>query len=184
MLALPRKGLVVHDRALALIVVVALVGCGSDVREAASDPENGPILEMRLAHYEPATGLDRVEHGGEQLYVESDPVVTDADFETVQPDIRADHVLLNTTLTSDAAFRLESATAEHIGKPMAIFWDSELISAPVVQDAIGRSGNATIVLDATAEEAESIVGEVRRRWPAEQEGNGRLRNGGDPGGRN
>lgn len=168
MLSFRRTGVVSSDRALALMVVAALAGCGADTSETASDQENGPLLEVRLAHYEPAPGLDRVEFDGEELYVESDPVISDADLETVRADIRADDVLLHATLTSDAAFRLESATAEHIGRPVVIFWDSELKSAPVVQDAIGGGGGGTTIrLKATTEEAESIVAEVERRWPAE-----------------
>lgn len=167
MLSFRRTGVVGSGRALALMVAAALAGCGAETSETASDQENGPLLEVRLAHYEPAPDLDRMELDGEELYLESDPVITDSDFETVRADIREDHVLLHTTLTSDAAFRLESATVEHIGKPMAVFWDSELKSAPVVQDAIGSSGQATISLEATTEEAESIAADVERRWPAE-----------------
>lgn len=166
MLSFPRTGVVRSGRALALLVVAALAGCGAETREAASDQENGPLLTLRLAYYEPAPGLDRMELDGEEIYVESDPVISDSDFETVRADILPDHVLLRTALTSDAGFRLESATAEHIGQPMAIFWDSELKSAPVVQEAIGGGGGTTIGLEATTEEAESIVAEVVRRWPA------------------
>jgi len=54
----------------------------------------------------------------------------------------------------------EELTKKNIGKILAIFIDGELLSAPVVQDAIS-GGNAQITGDFTIDEAKKIVSNLR-----------------------
>lgn len=57
---------------------------------------------------------------------------------------------------NDGASRLTKITTENIGKPLAIFLDGELKSAPVIQDSIAN-GQALITGDFSIDEAKTLV---------------------------
>ncbi len=60
--------------------------------------------------------------------------------------------------TEDGEKRLWNATEQNQGKRLAIIFDGRVLSAPVVQSAIGKSGQITG--DLTEEEAEVIAGAI------------------------
>lgn len=62
-------------------------------------------------------------------------------------------------LTSSGKSKFATATAKNIGKPIAICMDSEVISAPNVQEAI-TNGEASITGGFSAEEAKSLANKI------------------------
>lgn len=64
------------------------------------------------------------------------------------------------TLTDEGTTRFAVATAANIGNPIAIIYDDEVISAPVVNEAIG-SGQAQISGSFTYEEADQLASTIR-----------------------
>jgi protein-export membrane protein SecD len=68
--------------------------------------------------------------------------------------LSAPQVLIN--FNSDGAKLFEKITSENVGQTLAIFLDGQVISAPVIQEAI-PGGQATITGDFTADQARDLV---------------------------
>lgn len=68
--------------------------------------------------------------------------------------------VVSLTLTDDGAVKFGVATAANIGKQIAIVYDGEVISAPMVNEAISN-GQAQISGSFTFEEAEQLASTIR-----------------------
>lgn len=68
--------------------------------------------------------------------------------------------VVSLTLTDEGAVKFGTATAENIGRQIAIVYDGEIISAPTVNEAIGN-GQAQISGNFTFEEAEQLASTIR-----------------------
>lgn len=83
--------------------------------------------------------------------------VVDAGVET---NSQTGQIDVSLKLNSDGAKSFAEATARLIGKPIAIFMDDQLISAPTVQSAI-PNGQAVITGQRTAQEAGELAATIR-----------------------
>lgn len=147
------QGLLSGERRL----VVELPGV-TDVKEAIDQIGQTPVLEFKLMVEVPAadptssstaaflpTGLTGRQLSGAQLQFSqgtagqfsNDPII-----------------LLN--FNSEGAALFEKITGENVGQPLAIFLDGEMISAPVIREAIS-GGVATISGQFTPEEGRELA---------------------------
>ena len=147
-----------------LLSAVAAPACGTAPERSEGVAERDPLIELRLVREEVAPGLQTVEFGGETLYLESAPVLSDDDFESVAPLIRPDQLHLELQLTREATERVISVTSAEIGSRMAIVVDSEVRSTPVIRDAVGGP-RSSMIIPAPEEEARRLAALVRDRWP-------------------
>ena len=96
-------------------------------------------LEIRLAETQPGAGLTEatIPASGQKVYLHESSVITNADVidAHVEPDANG-RPSVAIRVTPDAAVRLENATREHIGKPMAVIVNGTLVSAPRVDGVI------------------------------------------------
>lgn len=156
-----RPRLVLGAAALAVILVVFgfLVGFGDrgTVRAAVR-------FEVRLAETEPVPGLivARSGHTERVLYLHPEQIVTNDDIAQswVMPD-GPDHFGISVVFLPDGARRMQQATASHIGRPVAILIDGEVVTAPVVRSPIGSS--AVITGDYTQADADRIANGIGLR---------------------
>jgi hypothetical protein len=160
---------------LAALLLAACAALSPDAPPPAvvpSPPESAepPLLELRLSHTEPAPGLVPMEHNGETLFVEPEPLVSEADIVHVRAMWDADapeEILLIVRCTLEASDRVERATSQHLDEPVAILWQSRLRAAPVVRSFVGCE-RAAMGFD-LRDEAEGVEIEtlVRERWPGD-----------------
>lgn len=151
-----------------MIMGFALWACAPpSSRPRAPSSEGAPLIEFRLVHDEPSPGLERVEYGGESLYLERRAIISDPDLEAVRPLVHLDRLLLDMQLSPEGARRLTRATGENIGQRLALLIGSRVRSAPVIRGAIGSRLQAAVELSEA--EAERILRRIRARWP-EREG--------------
>ena len=115
-------------------------------------------FEVRLAEDNPANGLREAPVSGtRKIYLQQRAVVTNSDIahaEVVQGATASTFNVL-ITFTADGAARMLRATQGHIGRPVAILLDGDVVMAPVVRSPI--SGSAMITGDYTRADAERIV---------------------------
>ena len=99
-------------------------------------------FEVRLAETEPVPGLIVARLNGSKrvIYLHPEAIVTNDDIAQrwVTQD-GADRFGISVELTAAGADRMRQATANHIGRPVAIMIDGEVVMAPVVRSAIGNS---------------------------------------------
>ena len=143
--------------AFATLVICAAVGSawlrGGTIAQAAVR------FEIRLAEDQPDAGLQRaqVAHTNRFVYLHQDVVVTNADIEasSVVPGDATTRFWIDVKMNSTGADKLQRATANHVGRPIAILIDGEVVAAPTVKSPIGAA--AVISGDFTREDAERIA---------------------------
>jgi preprotein translocase subunit SecD len=121
-------------------------------------------FEVRLAEDHPANGLrETLVSGSRKIYLQQRAVVTNSDIaqaEVVQGPT-ASTFDVSITFTADGAARMLRATQGHIGRPVAILLDGDVVMAPVVKSPISNS--AMITGNYTKAEADRIVAGIVER---------------------
>lgn len=144
------------------VVVLGFVALGSRTwPDGSTTVEAAVRFEVRLAENQPAAGLRAVKATGANrtVYVHEETVVSNADIERATvvpvPGSSPSRFNIGVQFTPTGAEKMRRATANHIGQPMAVLIDGEVVMAPVLRDPIGES--AVITGDYSQAEAERIV---------------------------
>ena len=161
---LPRpRVLIVAVVALTLLGIAAASrywsGVGVDVVAAVR-------FEVRLAEENPGNGLrEAVISGasGRRIYVHQETVVTNSDIAQAEviPGDAASTFSVTVTFNADGAAKMLRATQSHMGRPLAILVDGEVMIAPVVRSPITTS--AIVSGSFTRAEAERIAAGILGR---------------------
>ena len=146
----------------AAVAALAVVGIAAGSRywsRLAVDVVAAVRFEVHLAEENPANGLREAVVAGarRRIYLHQETVVTNSDIaqaQVVQTDAASTYNI-GITFTADGAAKMLRASQNHIGRPMAILIDGEVVMAPVVRAAITTS--AAISGRYTRAEAERIV---------------------------
>lgn len=153
-----------------VVLLFPVLACATSPMHASpSEASSAPLLEVRLVLAESAEDGFPAEFEGEVLKLAHEPVISDPDFVTVRASIGQDptgqDVLhLNVECTVEADARMRSISGQHVNRRMAILFDGEVRSAPVVRSAIGCS-RITMGFPTSGGEAQRLAERVRTRWP-------------------
>jgi TonB family protein len=110
-------------------------------------------MEIRLAEIAPGAGLQRASVSGsdQPIYLHATALATWSDVATARiVDVAKGTFGVALTFNPDTAARMSSATAAHLGKPIAIILDGRVVFAPTVRSPIGDSAVITGNLSAAA----------------------------------
>ncbi|HWN99014.1 MAG TPA: alpha/beta hydrolase fold domain-containing protein [Blastocatellia bacterium] len=122
-------------------------------------------FELRRAEREPAKDLVEaaVERSGERVYLHKEVLLTNSDIveARVVEGFTLGDFSINVSFTREATERVANATAQHIGKPMAILFDGKVVSAPIVWERL--SDRAQISGSFKKEEAERIANGINSK---------------------
>lgn len=154
-------------RSILVPVLVTLAMIGMIVAASSMWPRNGPLaqaavrFEVRLAEDQPAPGLSaaHVSNSNRTVYLHPQIVVTNADiaFSNVIPgNTPSQQFWIDVRLNAAGAAKMRQATTNHLGRPVAILIDGEVVVAPTVKSAIGAA--AVISGDYTQASAQRIAG--------------------------
>lgn len=114
-------------------------------------------FEMRLAEETPIPGLQPLIQGGRAIYVHRDVIIGNVDIASARVIAGTSSGFgVEVTFTPSGAEKILRATANHIGKHIAMLIDGQVVSLPVLRSAISVS--AMINGDFTRSEAERIAG--------------------------
>jgi hypothetical protein len=146
--------------ALAAFAIIAIALLSFQRWSTAVDLVAAVRLEVRLAEATPTLGLrEAVVAGTERkIYLHSEPVVSNSDIvqaQVVEGGGGWATFGVSITFGAEGARKMLRATESHIGQPLAILVDGEVVSAPVVRSPITTS--ALISGSYTRAEAERIV---------------------------
>ncbi|MCC6198943.1 protein translocase subunit SecD [Candidatus Nomurabacteria bacterium] len=134
----------------------------TDITEAIKMIGATPFLEFRTLSTNPTTSLDK--NGTLVVDTNSSFVPTELTGKYLQ---RASLVFNQTTgapiislqFNGEGSKLFEQITSEHVGEPVAIYLDGQVLSAPTVREAIS-GGQAQITGSFTAQEARELVGRL------------------------
>jgi hypothetical protein len=154
---LPRRRIVV-----VAVVALTLVGIAAGSRywsRVGVDVVAAVRFEVRLAEENPDNGLREavISGAGRSIYLHQEAVVTNSDIakaEVIQGDA-ASTFSVSVTFNADGAAKMLRASQSHIGRPLAILVDGEVVIAPVIRSPITTS--AIISGTYTRAQAERIV---------------------------
>lgn len=153
-----RPRIVVFATAVLMVIAASLLGTfvwslfNSDLQAAIR-------FEVRLAEDKPGPGLREAKVSGSHrsVYLHDEVIVTNSDIATARA-VQLDgpsHYGVSVKFNASGAEKMRAATANHIGKPVAMLFDGQVIMAPVVRSPIGAS--AEITGSFTRTQAESIA---------------------------
>jgi hypothetical protein len=116
-------------------------------------------FEVRFAEDNPGPGLQaaRIVGADRTVYLHPEVIVTNSDIAQarVVPGDSPSHFGVGIEFNAAGAQKMQTATAGHLGKPMAVLIDGKVVMAPTVRSAI--SALAEINGDLTRAEVERIV---------------------------
>lgn len=121
-------------------------------------------FEIRMAESQPAPGLQKakVADSDRYVYLHNEVVVSNNDIAAVKA-VEAggpSQYGISVKLKATGADKMRRATEAHIGKPLAILLDGQVMMAPVVRDPVG--GSAMITGHYTKAEAQSIAERISK----------------------
>jgi hypothetical protein len=122
-------------------------------------------FEVRLAEEGPGPGLREAKVSGSKrsVYLHDEAIVTNSDIaETrlMQVPGRSEYAV-GIEFNALGAGKMRAATGNHIGRPMAILLDGQVVMAPTLRSPIGAS--ARITGNFTRSQAERIVKGIEMR---------------------
>jgi len=139
--------------AVAAVVATSMKFAGGPVLQAAVR------FEVRLAEDEPGPGLRaaRVTNSPRTIYLHPEVVATNDDIaqSRVIPGNQPSQFWIDVRLNAAGASRMREATRNHLGKPVAILIDGEVVAAPTLKSPIGEA--AVISGDFTQSDAQRIA---------------------------
>jgi preprotein translocase subunit SecD len=141
------------------LILAGILAVGSQAWWGGATLQAALRFEVRLAEDQPAAGLfaARVTGTDRVVYLHQETIVTNDDI--AQSGVVAgsgpSRFGIEVLFTTAGAEKMRRATAGHIGKPVAVLIDGEVVMAPVLRSPIGAS--AVISGDFTRAEAERIV---------------------------
>jgi len=146
--------------ATAVLMVIAAAFLGALVWSMfISDLQAAIRFEVRLAEDRPASGLREAKVSGSHrsVYLHDEVIVTNSDIAAARVIQGGGPSQYGVSIEFNAAGaeKMRAATGNHIGKPVAILLDGQVIVAPVVRTSIGAS--AEITGNFTRTRAERIV---------------------------
>ena len=150
---------------LVTAVLLAVVGslAGSRLWQGSVVVQAQMRFEVRLAEDRPGDGLVETQiDGSDQVaYLHPEIVVTNGDIaqSSVVPGNGPAEFWISVEFTPAGTQKMRQATAEHVGRPVAILIDGEVVAAPRLRSPISTS--AVISGDFGRAEAETIVDGIR-----------------------
>jgi hypothetical protein len=150
---------------LAAALAIAVAALGYVAWRHGTTPVLAAVrFEVRLAEDQPVPGLVVAQVAGSRrlLYLHPEIVVSNDDIgQTWVVQDGPDRFAIGVEFLPPGAERMRQATANHIGRPVAILVDGRVVIAPVVRARIGNS--AIITGDYTQTDAERIASGMRTR---------------------
>ena len=154
---------------IAVFATVALLGIAGSFLGARAwslfvrDLQAAVRFEVRLAEEKPAPGLReaKVSDSDRLVYLHDEVIVTNSDIAAarVVQGGGPSQYSVGVEFNASGAEKMRAATGNHIGKPVAILLDGQVVMAPVVRTPIGAS--AVVTGNLTRAEAERIANGIK-----------------------
>jgi hypothetical protein len=134
--------------AIVALAAIAASFLGSRVWSVfVSDLQAAVRFEVRLAEDRPAPGLREAKVSGSDrsVYLHDEVIVTNSDIAVarVVPGHGPSEYSIGVEFNASGAEKMRAATANHIGKLVAILLDGQVVMAPVLRTPIGASARIT-----------------------------------------
>jgi len=149
---------VVSYGVLAMSLIAVFLVNAANLKAAAT-------LEIRLAETQPATGLVEatVAHSDQKIYLHEFAVITNEDVSqarVVNGD-SANRFNVGVVINQQGSEKIGNATQSHLGKPVAILVDGDVIAAPILMGVVTRK--ELVIGDWTKAQADAIAAALNEK---------------------
>lgn len=159
----PARGRRAALLALSAAAAAVVVAGGTALWSGSATVVAAVRFEVRLGEAVPASGLKPmpVAGTGRTVYLHDDVILTNGDIlrTEVTEDTPPGRFAINVVFTPAGREKMRAATTSHMGRPLAILLDGQVVLAPVIRSVIADS--AMITGDYTRAEAERIAEGLR-----------------------
>ncbi len=132
-------------------LIVELPGI-SNLSDAVNAIGSTPVLDFRLQETQGTSTVTYVPTGLTGAYLTH----ADLQFSSGRAGALSNQPIIELQFNTDGAVRFKDITTKNVGRQLGIFLDNQLISSPVIQEAI-PNGQATITGNFTPAEARDLV---------------------------
>jgi preprotein translocase subunit SecD len=111
-------------------------------------------FEVRLAEDKPAPGLSETKVSGTERMIYLHPEIVLSNEDVAVAEVSKDgnaRVAVSLKFTAEGTRKIQTATAGHVGRPVAILIDGAVVMAPLLKSALGDSAMITGMTSAEAE---------------------------------
>ncbi len=160
---------------MGLIVVAAVAATLPTDNGYAQVVRRPSLIEFRIAQEAAAPELEYVVSPflEEGIYVDQEAVLQPDGISHASASIRSKRLILHIELTEEAALQLAATTEANVGRQMAFFFGSQLLSSTVIveplrSDVLNVSNVLDVALDTDvlpASLTDTIVSTIAARWP-------------------
>ncbi|QEG22873.1 serine hydrolase domain-containing protein [Mariniblastus fucicola] len=128
------------SNASAICVLFGALLFASTTNGQEQSPDSTEVLQICMASADAVDGLTKIDvEGKPPIFVDSESVVSRVDIESVEAKLdRSGRKNIYLRLTAAGGEKLATASASNLGKPMAILFNGNLVSAPVIRSKISR----------------------------------------------
>lgn len=151
--------------AIAAAAIMAAVAAARIWTAGATLHAAAVTFEARLAELTPAPGLipAHVAGSNQTIYLHQDAVVTNDDVARAQvvPGRTASEFHVAIVFTPEGAQKMQTATGNHLGQPLALLIDGDVVMAPTIRAAV--SSEAILSGNYTRAEADRIAAGMMAR---------------------
>jgi preprotein translocase subunit SecD len=152
----------------ALLTLPVLLGACEVGREdpTAGWPQTPLWIEVRIAEEAPMEGLQAVLVRGEEeiVYLRPDPIFTSAHVTAGDAFPIPEGLLIELWLSPEGRQALEAATAENLGRRMAVMIDTVAIAAPRIVGPVRADLAVQIATRLPPQEASRLLEAVEATW--------------------
>jgi hypothetical protein len=148
------------------VILVGIVAVGSQIwSRGGASLQAAMRFEARLAEDHPVAGLREAKVGRSErtVYLHQEIIVTNGDVahSSIVHGDRPSRFSVGLQFTPEGGEKMRQATADHVGRPVAILIDGDVAAAPVLTGPISTA--AVISGDYTMAQAEKIRHGIRVR---------------------
>ncbi len=150
-----------------LSITLVLSSCTRTARTSAEGesqrvPDQPPLIEFRLVR---AVGFpDAVVqvYGGDTIYLEARPILSDPDLRVVQPDLGEGRLIISFEATEEAGRRYRQVTAANVGERLALLLEGNIANIFTIRSSLGYRGVAEAHMP--REQATRLAILLQDRW--------------------
>ena len=144
---------------------IAILCFGVSVAASAADAQtqNGcPTIEVAVVASGPADSARHVPTtSGQSVDLTATPLLRIDDFTTANVTLTERQIVLNVTMTPDAAKRVQQFSAAHVGQRMAFVVNGRVINTPKILDPI--TGNGILLAPFQRPDADALAAVINGR---------------------
>ena len=146
------------------LLVAAIAGCISSAQIPGSVRPTCPTMEVGIVAEKPEDAARKISSPeGKRISLTGTPLLTFGDFTDANVSLTEGQIVLNVSMTTTSAKRVQTFTANHVGKMLAFVVNGRVIRTPTILDPI--TGKGFLIGPLGRDEAQKLADSINHKNP-------------------